>query len=429
MKASLTLSFIILVLGGFFGWRQHERLKVVRETHHRVVAEVRASGLSPERLATMGKLPFSTRRGREDTANKTAVAKALAGELIAWKSAAVNGQTTSDMDRGEEIMDQLLDLDPSQIKTIIAEIRASVEIDHLARKHLEELSLLRLGWNHPQAALDFLIESSDVAKMTPLDQHIISTSLERWARENPLGALEWLRKNGENHPDLMTDRTKAAVIAGTATQDPKQALSLIGEMKLENKDTLSSSVAYAVSTPDEYTALLLALRDFEKNDAELVKKTLGNLAIRLTYQDFEETKAWLSSAKLSDQEMTSFSEGLSYSSTQADTGHWIDWLADKLPADQLTKKVAKSVWEWTEDDYQAAGEWIHGSADGPAKEAAVMGYAGALARHQPESAAQWALTLPEGKDRDKLLGDVHSQWKKKDPAAAAQFALEHELGK
>jgi len=424
MKASLALSLILLALGGFFGWRQHERLKLARETHHRAEAEVRASGLSPESLATFGKQPFSTRRDREDTASKTTTAKALAGELISWKSVAAG----SDTDRAEELMDQLLDLNPNQIKTVIAEIQASTEIDNLARKHLTELSLNGLSWNHPQAALELLIESSDVAKMTPLDQHIISNSLQKWAGENPLGALNWFRKHGENHPELITDRTKAAVIAGIATQDPKQALSLIGEMKLENKDTLASSVAFAVSTPDEYTALLTALRDFEKNDAEFVKKTLGGLAYRLAYQDFEATKTWLSSAKLSDQEIRSFSEGLSYSCTQADTGHWIDWLADKLPADQFSKKVGKSVWEWTEADYKAAGEWMNGSADGPSKEAAVWGYAGALASHQPESAAQWALTLPEGKERDKLLKGVHAAWKKKDPAAAAGFALEHRLG-
>jgi hypothetical protein len=152
------------------------------------------------------------------------------------------------------------------------------------------------------------------------------------------------------------------------------------------------------------------------------------LAGRLAHQDFEETKLWLSSAKLSDEEMISFSKGLSYSNTLAATGDWFDWLANKLPTDQLYKKVAKVAWEWTEDDYKAAGEWIKQSADGPAKEAAMWGYAGALAAHQPETAAQWAVMLPEGKDREKLLRSIHTSWEKKNATAAARFALEQGLG-
>lgn len=426
MKASITLSLLILALGGFCGWRQSERLDVIRETHRQVAAEVRALGLSPETIGTLGQRALRSKREREEATNKTAEAKAVAGELIDWKKSMLAGHTTPDRERGEELMDQLEGLTPSQIEAVIAEIRASGDLDDKARNHVAQLSLSMLGRNHPQAALELFIDSSDVVSMAGSGQHVISTTLGKWAEENPAGALEWLRQNGEKRPELMTDRTKSSIISGTAKLDPKFALSLIGELKLE--DNRQISLAAAVRTPEERTALLAALRDFKNDDGDLLKKTLGSMAYYVAGNDFEASQAWLSSAKLTEQEMKHFTEGLRYHYTQGDTGHWIGWMADNLPADQLPQKVGKIVWEWAEGDYKAAGEWINGSPDGPVKQAAVKGYAGALAPHQPDSAAQWALTLPEGKERDKLLRIVHAEWRKKDPAAAAEFARAQGLG-
>jgi hypothetical protein len=351
----------------------------------------------------------------------------VAGELIDWKKSVLAGPMTPDRERIEELMARLEGFTPSQIKAVIGEIRASGDLDDKARSHVALLSLSSLGQNHPQAALDLFIDSSDVVSMAGIGQHVVSTSLGIWAEENPAGALEWLRQNGEKRPELMTDRTKSAIISGTTKQDPKFALSLIGELKLEDYNQASYGMATAARTPEERTALLAALRDFKNDDGDLLKKTLDSLAVYIGVNDFEASQAWLSSAKLTDQEMKYFTEGLSYHYTQGNTGHWIDWMADKLPANELPTKVEQFVSQWAAADYKAAGEWINGSPDGPVKQAAVNAYANALAPHQPDSAMQWALTLPEGKEREKLLRSVHAQWKKKDPAAAAEFAQAHGL--
>jgi hypothetical protein len=426
MKASITLSVLILAIGSYCGWRQSEHLDVIRETHCQVAIELHALGLSPETIGTQGKRALRSKREREETTDRTAEAKAVAGELIDWKKSAEAGHT--DKERIEELMDKLEGFTPSQIEAVIAKIRASGDLGEKARSHVAELSLLMLGRNHPQGALDLFIDSSDVVSMAGMGQHIISTSLDNWAKENPAGALEWLRQNGEKRPELMTDRTKSAIIYGAAKKDPNLALSWVGELKLGDKSLISSGLAGSVSTPEERTALLAALRDFKNDDGTLLKKTLGFMAAFIAGNDFEASQAWLSSVKLTDQEMKHFTEGLQYYATQGDTGHWINWMADKLPEDQLPQKVGKFVWEWAENDYRAAGEWIDGSPDGPAKEAAVNAYAKVLAPHQPDSAAQWALTLPEGKERDKLLRIVHAEWQKKDPAAAAEFARAQGLG-
>ena len=79
MKASLFLSLLILAAGGLLGWKQHDQLVTVRETHRQVVEEARALGLSPDALLKEGKPPLPTKSGREDPEAKIAAAKSSSG--------------------------------------------------------------------------------------------------------------------------------------------------------------------------------------------------------------------------------------------------------------------------------------------------------------------------------------------------------------
>ena len=152
---------------------------------------------------------------------------------------------------------------------------------------------------------------------------------------------------------------------------------------------------------------------------------VSSLARSAVEDGYASATAWFDSARLTDAESAAFIKSLSPWQIKADTGHWISWMAGKLPADQLAPKVEEFVSHWAREDYQAAGQWLNSSEPGPAKEAAVKSYANTVAPYEPESAAQWALTLPPGKDRDSLLTNVHSHWQKVDPEAAATFARKH----
>lgn len=45
-----------------------------------------------------------------------------------------------------------------------------------------------------------------------MGEHVISSALGRWAKSDPVGALEWVRKNGETVPGVVTEHAKSAVI-------------------------------------------------------------------------------------------------------------------------------------------------------------------------------------------------------------------------
>ena len=79
----------------------------------------------------------------------------------------------------------------------------------------------------------------------------------------------------------------------------------------------------------------------------------------------------------------------------------------------------------THQDYLAAGKWLTAAPAGEAKNAAVSTYAETVAEYEPQTAVQWALTLPIGEARKSTLQSIYQNWPKKDAAAAATFAQQY----
>lgn len=415
MKASLALAFLILAAAAFFGWKQQGQLAAARETRLQVMAEARALGLAPDALLADGSAPLPSKLGRLDGADKAAAASAFAKELIAFavemkeaEKASGGVPDESTQTRAMEVMGRLLDLDASQIKQVIAELRASTEIDDEMRGGIIGFSVMMLANDHPEAALAIFTESSDLKGMDGMGNHVVSAALGKWAEKDPMAALEWIRENSEKHAGLVTDQAKAAVIAGAAKQDPKLAIRLLDELELENTSQITMSLGMSARTPEERDGLIAALREGGEKNRELLNAVLGSMAHQVTAQNFEESQKWLGSAKLSETEMTEFARNISPWQTKDDTGKWIEWMEDKLPPEQLGEKRDQMVSQWTRQDFKAAGDWINGSPEGPAKVAAVKSFARTVAPFEPETAVQWANTLPAGPEREALLNEIRS---------------------
>lgn len=422
MKFSIALSILILAAAAFFGWQQQGQLDTARETRLQVMAEARALGLAPDALLADGNAPLPAKLGRTAAADMTAAATAFSKELIAFavemKAAekASGGVPDEAMQtRGMETMARLLDFDADQIKQVIADLKASTEIDDETRGEIIAFSVLMLASEHPEAALAIFTESSGIPQMQGMGDQVVSAALGKWAEKDPLAALGWIREHSEKHAGLVTDTTKSAVIAGAAKQDPKLALRLLDELKLEDYSRVAMSLAMAAKSPDDSAGMLGALREGGDKHRELLHLVLGTVASQVVSEGFEEGQQWLANAKLSDTEMEKFGEGISQRDTNADTGKWIDWMTGKLPADQRDSRIRQMVTQWTNQDHKAAGDWINSSPEGPAKVAAVKSFARTVAPFEPETALQWANTLPAGKDRDNLIREILVTPKSPDP--------------
>ena len=441
MKLSIAIAIVILAAAAGFAWRDQQRLASVREQHARLLVEAAALGISldPDRP---GERVIATKRGeRED---KQAAAKDAAAKFIAFAKEMEQIQEYGEppdetlRQRIVEMMDLMMSLDAGQIKTLIAELRAAKDLKDETRQGLMAFSIMTLANDHPQAALALFTEAADDFKEGHLRQFIVPSALARWAKDDPMGALAWVRKNGEAHADLVTDEAKAGLVKGVAAKDPKLALELVGELKLEDAGDAIDAVASAANTPEERSNTLKALRDFaaKPGSSEIqrsqVHDAIAELVRNAARDSFASATQWIETTDLSTDEIAHAADSLAYTVKRDETGQWIDWLGNKLPADKQAAPVREMIRRWTRDDYRAAGQWLSNAADGPAKQAAVRGYAETVARYDPETAAQWALTLPAGEDRKETMQNIYQEWPKEDDAskaAAEAFASQHGIKK
>ena len=166
--------------------------------------------------------------------------------------------------------------------------------------------------------------------------------------------------------------------------------------------------------------------DDESAREKLMQATMFQLGSQMAGEGFDSSMKWLSDNELSGAETESFAASVTYHRTNKDTGRWIDWISDNLPADRRDEQVGQLVSRWTQEDYASAGTWLN-DATGPAKNPAVLAYAKTVAPYEAETAANWAPTLPAGEQRSELLKSIHGSWKSQDQAAAARFAEQHGL--
>lgn len=111
--------------------------------------------------------------------------------------------------------------------------------------------------------------------------------------------------------------------------------------------------------------------------------------------------------ELSSDEAVTVAEGLSRNlNASARPDAWLDWMEKSLPPEKVADTAKPMLTKWINDDYQAAGEWINRQPPGDMRNAAAANYARMMAKRFPDTAKDWAATLPEGPEKRRLLDDL-----------------------
>ena len=436
MKLSYTTALVILVAASCLGWRTHRQIASARERNATLLTEAASLGLAPDPEHPYEKV-IATRQRESAPAFTSADYIAFMKDMKKKEKKGGTGPDEEAAKRIVAVIDRLSSLDPDQLKRLIRDVGASNDLDEDSRMGGVMIAFMSLADRHPQAALALLGESEDLLSRFSLRKQVATSAIGGWAKNDPMAAVKWFQENSGKYSDLLDDQAKTALLAGAAAQDPKLAFQLIGELKFKDGDRASSTVLEAAKTPEERTASLKALREYAAGLAnsevrkDVVNDTLRSLADNVAQDGFQNAVAWMDAAKLSPSELQSFAHGISYDSIPpSDAGQWTEWLGKNLPEQDASQRISHLVDDWTQKDYQAAGTWLTKTADGPVKQAAVRGYVQAVAGYEPETAVQWAMTLPPGKDRDSAIKSIYQKWPKNDPAAKAAaeaFADQHGL--
>jgi hypothetical protein len=412
ISASWCVTALILAGGGVAGWRNHQAIARERAELERLEADA-SSGESPEHGG----------RSRPSMQAREEAARDFARRLIKhWKDLPPKSE------QGEEAVKGRLDLfiewdrlDSRQLKIVIAALRADVDLPEEDRISLLGIGFRGLASADPCTVLEMAYspEWRELIQKELWGGGLVPSAISSLAQKDLEGALAWLRE----HPEWNEKNMKRRLVEIVAQQDTKRALELAWDY---GDDSLGFCLIDG-KPQSEWLSLLAAMRE-KATGASSAKggkfrdKLLDGIAQQFSEAGPEAAKGWLDQAALNEAEALAFLRGICNAQDDEHAGEWIDWAAARLPAKKISSDVESIAWSWTKKDYKAAGEWLNQAAEGPVKQAVVTGYAQVVAAQDPEVAAQWAVTLPAGKDRDRVLKRVRDEWKKKDEAAAAEFA-------
>ncbi len=393
MKISIAISILILALAAIFGWNGQRTLDSVTRQHRALAKEAAALGLTIGAAGVEGQV-LVTKRERAD---KEAEARLAAKDFIAFalemQEYKESGEQPDEamQERIGEFMDRMLSLDAGQLKILIEEFRASNEMEDETRTGMIAFAIMTLANDHPEAALTLFTESEDMFDNQMIGKHLLSSSLANWASTDPEAALEWVRKNGKKHPDLITDDVKAGLVKGAASNGMAMGFSLLGELKMEDPNEAIRALARSVSTPEERTEFLDLLRDYSqtapKADGIDPSETMGSLADSISKDGFDAGSKWIADSSLTQKEIDSLASSFSHSTKSGDTGKWISWMGESVSAEKREDNISNTMRNWTRTDYRAAGEWLASAPEGATKNTAVKSYAETIAKYDPTTAA------------------------------------------
>jgi hypothetical protein len=434
MRTSIALSVIILAIGLATGLMHQRQLTTLRQDGEQLATRAAELGVQVESRDPSGRSKLSIRRQGNPGSPTRPVIEQIRAYGRAMEELRLSGEEIGPVlqKQGWEVMERLMDLDPEEVKHVIDSLVAEKPLpeQEQARRSMIELSIRMLAEDHPEAALSLFAASKDLIHELENGGTVIKSSLANWAKKDPAAALTWIQESGENVPAMDRDEMKSSALAGVAQTDPKLAFKLLSEIETDQAYAIRV-IAEAAKSPEDRAATLSAFRNHLTTVSDpgerdsLRKKALGGLAESLSGESFASVTKWMSGQKFSSQECDELSRALPEGTTSAETGKWIEWMAGSLPPEKLGERVDLLIAPWAKKDCHAVAKWLGEEPDGSAKTAAISAYARTVAEHEPQSAVQWAMTLPAGEERSKTLKAIYQKWPDSDSAAKAAFAAEH----
>jgi hypothetical protein len=390
MKISIAVSILILVIGEVIGRYDRQQLASWRITQEHLIAKAEKLGVSLDRAQHTGR----------NRPARAAIAKLSITEVLEL-AREIQRLNTPDGQNHQaigalnwRILDGLSAWNVTELKALLAEIRTNPDLNEQTRGLLSISCSTVLAYDHPQTALGMLTNSPEFFRE---GEHmgLVCTALASWARSDLSAAIEWLKKNPQPFPEF----AERGIISGVAEQDPQHAFRLIGQLDLKDKHQTVWQVVDSAKTLDQKSAALAGLREYlptiQTGDSldHYGKSYLSLLAHGMHREGIEAITRWISESKLTPQELDPILDGLGNATHSDETGRWIEWMRQSLPAAQADKRIENLILHWATRDYQAA--------------------------------AQWATSQSAGKDREQVLNTIHRYWPKDDPAGKETFAKEH----
>ena len=422
MKISLLITAIIIALAASFGLKRKEEFKVLQSEWEELKTTATEKNISTDPKAT-----FSAQRSRNNSARlaRENAVRNFSAELIALAQEMKNGSASPEMEsEALAMMNKFTSLSSSELKSLIKILSNDNTLEEDTKRKTSMIAIMMIANENPEGALALITESSESLALGEYSHGALPMIISQYATQNPTAAAQWLSDNEKLLGDEASEM-KRSLIINLAKNDFDSALALTKALEFKDNENIFEALAIGI-TEGSQDKFLKALQ------ASQVSKDQRNASLRhLAYspfmQNFEAASTWLESPQLSDTDRNTVLQNISYHNITNNPGEWLIWVDTQ---ENLTnnERTSRQIFQaWIQDNFVAAGEWLQSKEDGPSKQNAVKTYAETIAPHEPAAAVDWALTLPEGSTRKKLLQKIHRSLKEKDPSAAATLAKEQQL--
>ncbi|MEX1114908.1 MAG: hypothetical protein WEB53_06640 [Akkermansiaceae bacterium] len=312
---------------------------------------------------------------------------------------------TDPFERQRALMDMIEKLGPGEFADVADRFR---ELDHLGNSRDEyRLILGRWAKADPLSALEYVNQHGDSRRGR---EAVLST----WAGNDPAAAEQWALANHEgNGPNPHMP----AIIEGVAAHDVNEALRMAQSMpQSEERGEAVKSITRALLLQGIDAAMAFPA---SVTEAHLRGGFVKEIAERLIQKDVAKAAAWIAAMPDGDIQNRA-ARDVAGALARADISNAASWVKTLKPEAQV--EAARGVIRpMSSENIAATAQWVSTLAGTPNYDRAVEEFVWSCNSRAPEQSAAWIQGMADPAQQRRLYHRMLGEWAQRDATAVKQW--------
>lgn len=371
IRVPLALTFAIALAFLFFGWQANQKWNRVSTQHDSLRQQLKELNQNPDHPP-----PLSTRLPPTDSQKDL---RQIAADLIScgtdFKDAsneyALRNLDRSSRDRIVEAIEGVLPLNQKELKNLLTLVETEPDLHYRVRQNLLTFILARWGTMAPDKMLDHLATSPKSKEQLRTGyRYVIGVTMGTWINKAPDDVLKWLRNSPDPLPDDIVGSAIAYFSGKMAQTEPLKTFDFIAEFAEKPHSYFPNILQSSKLTTSDRVQAIERVNEMAKelDDPSDRKKFLTKnlrafiLSHKSREADFQTSIDTIKAANLQIEDYEFIwnpaKADLGYHIKRDQTGDWILWLRDTLPAEKSERRIKQLLERWGRHDQDAAREFI-----------------------------------------------------------------------
>lgn len=245
----------------------------------------------------------------------------------------------------------------------------------------------------------------------------LQSGIALWTRQDPRAAATWIE-------GMATDGSKvtaaAALAENWAAVDPIAARDWVSGLEagpVRQEATRALVQRWAAADPRAATVWALAEAEFNGDTRPL------EIGVRQYAKTDPEAAGSFLRSLAAIRDVDALSEVYLAAMAEDDPRAAADWLGGVTVEDPLYSEVLATqlALTWSRSDSVATSSWLNALPPGPTRDAAIAGFAETMRRFEPEAALAWADQIEVPSQRRNVMLESFQAWSRERPRAAGAW--------